>query len=185
MMTKGISVLKKICYLLSIITLFTGCTKAISDSVLKQVNSNIRFIDLKRHPQAYEGQMVLLAGVIVRTSHESGGNTLVEAYQTEMNFEKRPINLDVSQGRFLAEYDGFLDGDIYAKGRKITVAGRVQGVKVMKLGQMEYPYPCIKIKEIHLWEKEEPRVYYDPYPWYPIGAPWGVWGTWYSPYWVY
>lgn len=56
-----------------------------------------------------------------------------------MNFEERPINLDVSQGRFLGEYDGFLDSDIYAKGRQITLAGRVQGVKVMKLGQMEYP----------------------------------------------
>ena len=182
---KRMPALNRIFCLISLLMLFTGCTQAISDSIMKQVNPGIRFIDLQRDPQAYEGQMVLLAGVIVKTTHESNGKTVIEAYQTQMDFEQRPENLDVSQGRFLAEYDGFLDGDIYAKGREITVAGRFKGVKVLKLGQMEYPYPYLQIKEIHLWEREVPRAYYDPYPWYPIGAPWGIWGTWYSPYWVY
>ncbi|MDZ7696123.1 MAG: Slp family lipoprotein [Deltaproteobacteria bacterium] len=176
--------LKSFFCLISLI-LLTGCTQVISDSVLKQVNPSIRFIDLRRDPRVYEGQMVLLAGVIVKTTYQPDGKTLIEAYQTQMNFEKRPVNLDMSQGRFLGEYDGFLDSDIYAKGRQVTIAGRFQEIEVMKLGEMDYPYPFLKIEEIHLWEKEEPRIYTDPYPWYPIGAPWGIWGGWYTPYWVY
>ncbi len=177
--------MKKVFCLISLVMLFGGCTQPISDSVLKQVDPSIRFSDLRHDPQVHEGQMVLLAGVIVKTTYQPDGKTLIEAYQTQMNVEKRPSHLDISQGRFLAEYDEFLDSDIYAKGRQVTVAGRFQGVKVMTLGEMDYPYPFVKIKEIHLWEKEEPRPYYDPYPWYPIGAPWGIWGGWYTPYWVY
>jgi len=178
-------VLKRVFCLISLTMLFIGCTQAISDSVLKQVNPGIRFFDLQRNPQAFKDQMVLLAGVIVKTTYQPDGKTRIEAYQTQMNYEKRPVNLDISQGRFLAEYDGFLDSDIYAKGRQVTLAGRFQGVKVMTLGQMDYSYPFVKIHEIHLWEKEEPRIYTDPYPWYPIGAPWGIWGGWYRPYWFY
>ena len=177
--------MKKVFCLLSLLMLFTGCTQAISDSIMKQVNPSIRFIDLQRDPQAFEGQMVLLAGVIVKTTYQPDGKTLIEAYQTQTNFEKRPVHPDTSQGRFLGEYSGFLDSDIYAKGRQITLAGRFQGVKRMKLGEMDYPYPFVNIKEIHLWEKASPRTYYDPYPWYPIGAPWGIWGGWHTPYWVY
>jgi outer membrane lipoprotein len=170
-------------YILIGIALCSGCTSVISTPVLEQVNEDIRFVDLQRNPEVYQGQTVIVAGVIVGTAYESDVKTILEAYQTRMNFEKRPVNLDVSQGRFLAEYDGFLDSEIYKKGREVTVAGVVQGLKVMKLGETEYRYPYLRIKEIHLWEKREPRVY-DPYPWYPVGRPWGAWGGWYGPYWA-
>lgn len=166
------------------IALLTGCVSAISPQMMEQANQNIRFVDLKKDPDGYKGQTVLLAGVIVEARYESEGKTLLEAYQTQMNSEKRPILLDISEGRFLAEYDGFLDSDIYKKGREVTIAGLVQGGKVMKLGQVEYLYPYLKIKEIHLWEIREPKVH-DPYPWYPLGSPWGPWGPWYGPYWAY
>lgn len=162
------------------ITLFSGCTSVISTPVLKQVNEDIRFVDLQRNPEIYQGQTVLVAGVIVGTAYESDVKTILEAYQTQMNFEKRPVNLDVSEGRFLAEYDGFLDSEIYREGREVTIAGLVQGRKVMKLGETEYHYPYLRIKEIHLWGKRESRAY-DSYPWYPLGSPWGVWGPWYGP----
>ena len=63
----------------------------------------------------------------------------------------------------------------------VTVAGKVTGAKTMKLGELEYRYPCIKIEEIHLWKEKKPPSYYDPYPWYPMGGPWGYWGPW-APY---
>jgi len=53
------------------------------------------------------------------------------------------------------------------------VAGEVQGKKIQRLGEIDYTYPLISVKEIHLWPVvKKDRVYY-PYPcwhypyWYP------------------
>lgn len=163
--------------------LLCACTTAIPKSVLDEVNRTITYEALKKAPMAYQGQMVLLAGVIVKTTNTPQGATL-EVYQTQMDWEERPIHTDVSKGRFLVRYHQFLDPEIYSKKREITVAGRVVGVKPMPLGEMVYPYPVIQAQAIHLWEKQRPLPY-DPYPWYPMGGPWGpwgFWGPWYGPY---
>jgi len=158
---------------------FSGCAHVISEDVLKEVNMDINFAELRKNPLTYQGEVILLGGVIVKVMYKQD-RTLLQIYQTEMDCEKRPVSLDVSGGRFLARYNGFLDRDIYRKGREGTVAGKVKGVKVMKLGEIDYHYPYILIKEIHLWEEKKPQSY-DPYPWYPMG-PWGMWGPWYYPY---
>lgn len=165
--------------------LCTGCAHVISKDVLKEVNRNVGFAELRKSPQFYQGEMVLLGGVIVRVKYKEDV-TLLEIYQTEMDREDRPIDLDVSGGRFLAQYGGFLDREVYRKGREVTIAGIVKGAKIMKLGEIDYLYPYLLIRDIHLWETEKPRTY-DPYPWYPIGpwgmrGPWGPWGPWYYPY---
>ena len=146
------------------------------------MNPDISFTRLLKDPVSYRGQTVLLGGVIVEATQNPEG-TLLEVYQTEMDYEKRPINIDVSEGRFLALYKGFLDNEIYSKGRKITVAGVVTGVRTMKLGEIDYHYPSLLIKDIHLWEKERKKTW-DPYFMYPWGM-WGPWDPWYYPYWRY
>ncbi|MBL7204830.1 MAG: Slp family lipoprotein [Desulfobacteraceae bacterium] len=162
--------------------LFSGCAHVISEDVLKEVNTDINFAELRKNPLAYQGEMVLLGGVIVKVVYKQD-RTLLEIYQTEMDREERPVSLDVSGGRFLAKYDGFLDRAIYRKGREVTVAGKVKGVKVMKLGEIDYHYPYILIRGIHLWKEKKPEIY-EPYPWYPMGpwGMWGPWGPWYYPY---
>jgi len=162
-----------------------GCSTTIPKAVLEKVNRNITFEALKENTMAYEGRMVLLAGVIVKTTNTPTGATL-EIYQTEMDWEDKPTDTDVSGGRFLLEYGDFLDPEIYSKQRQVTIAGKVLGVKFMRLGEMEYPYPVILAEAIHLWKKIKPLTY-DPNPWYPMGAPWGwgpwgFWGPWYGPY---
>ncbi|MCF8084248.1 MAG: Slp family lipoprotein [Deltaproteobacteria bacterium] len=164
-------------------TLASGCTSAISDAVLQKVNPHITFEALKEEPRSYRGELVLLAGVIVNTTVTPAGAVL-EVYQTEMDWEHRPENPDLSEGRFLVQHKGFLDPEIYSQGRKVTVAGKVLGKRVMKLGEMEYAYPLIEAEELHLWKKREPLPG-DPYPWYPMGGPWGVWGPWYPWYYPY
>ena len=166
--------------------LASGCATIIPKAIRDKVNRDITFEGLKKNPAAYEGQMVLLAGVIVKTTNNPTGATL-EIYQTQMDWEDRPVHKDVSKGRFLVQTTDFLDPEIYSKQREVTVAGTVLGVRRIRLDEMEYPYPVISAKAIYLWEKTEPLPY-DPYPWYPMGAPWGpwmFWGPWYGPYWYY
>ena len=164
----------------------SGCQTIIPKAVLQKVNRDITFEVLKKNPRTYDGQTVLLAGVIVKTTNIPGG-AILEIYQTKMDWEDKPTNLDDSQGRFLAEYNDFLDPEIYSNQRQVTIAGEVLGVKKMKLDEMEYPYPLIRAEAIHLWKKTQPLPY-DLNPWYSIGAPWGpwgMWGPWYGPYWYY
>ncbi len=161
----------------------SGCVHAISRDVLKEVDKEIIFSELVKDPNAYKDKVVLLGGVIVKTLNKKEG-TLLEVYQTQLDQEGMPIQIDSSEGRFLALYQGLLDSEIYRKGRKVTIAGTVQGEKVLPLGEIEYRYPYLLIKDIHLWEKEEPRPY-EPYPW-GLWDPWGWypwWHPWYDPYW--
>jgi outer membrane lipoprotein len=180
------SAMRRLFILIIAVSMFSGCAHVISKGILHEVDTRISFAQLREDPQAYKGKMVLLGGVIVKTMNKKEG-TLLEVYQTEMDRRGKPINLDVSSGRFLALYEGLLEKEIYEKGRKITIAGIVRGVQVLKLGEMDYRYPSIMIKDIHLWKKEEP-LRYEPYPWSPWSPwwdPWYPWHPWHDPFWRY
>jgi outer membrane lipoprotein len=160
-------------------SLLSGCVHAISRGVLQEVDREITFSALIKDPEAYQGRVVLLGGVIVNTVNKKEG-TLLEVYKTRLDREGKPTDTDRSEGRFLALYQGFLDGEIYKQGREVTIAGTVRGEKVQLLGEIEYRYPYLLIKELHLWEEEKP-VQYEPYPWglwYDPWDPWGPWGFW-------
>ena len=171
--------MRKLLLLFVCLSLFTGCAHVISRNVLDQVDRQVTFADVQKNPSHYKGIVVLLGGVIVGTTVEKNG-TLLEIYQTALDRNGEPVELDRSEGRFLAYYDGFLDSEIWRKGRRVTVAGTVEGEETRKLGNMEYRYPYLKIKEIHLWEKEPPYLY-EQYPWGPWG-PYGPWGPWWGPF---
>jgi outer membrane lipoprotein len=171
--------MKKLFVLGMALVFFSGCVHAISRHVLKEVDREITFSALIKDPEAYQGRVVLLGGVIVNTVNKEEG-TLLEVYQARLDREGRPTDTDRSEGRFLGLYQGFLDSEIYKQGRQVTVAGTVQGEKVHLLGEIEYRYPYLLIKEIHLWKEEEP-VQYESYPWglwYDPWDPWGPWGFW-------
>jgi outer membrane lipoprotein len=173
--------------------LLSGCVHAVSRGVREEVDKEITFSALIKDPTVYEGRMVLLGGVIVKAFNKQEG-TLLEVYQTRLDREGRPTDIDRSGGRFLGLYQGFLDSEIYKQGRQVTIAGTVQGEKIQLLGEIDYRYPYLLVKEIHLWEEKEP-VQYEPHPWglrydpwYPRGY-WGFWGWYplryprYYPYW--
>lgn len=163
--------------ILGIVLVFlAGCVHAVSRGVLKEVDREITFAALIKAPNAYQGKVVMLGGVIVTAINKKEG-TLLEVYQTRLDREGRPRDTDRSEGRFLALYQGFLDSEIYKQGREVTIAGTVEGEKVQMLGEVEYHYPYLLVKEIHLWEEEEP-VQYEPYPWGPWYDPWYPWGPW-------
>jgi outer membrane lipoprotein len=49
-----------------------------------------------------------------------------------------------------------LDPYLFRKGRRITVAGEIQGDQTGPLGEMDYRYPPLLSKQIYLW----PDYYY-------------------------
>jgi len=156
-------------FYLAAVIVISGCAHVISEDIIREVNTEIAFSELRKAPQDYQGKVVLLGGIIVKTVNKKDG-TLLEMYQTELDRYSSPVNIDVSLGRFLAYNKRFLDSEIYRKGRKVTIVGVVQGEEVIRLREIDYRCPYLVVKEIHLWREEQPYVY-TPYPC-------GLWGLW-------
>ena len=156
--------------------LISSCAP-LSKEVMRQVDETLTYRVVQKGLQKYGGKNVLWGGVIIETTNKQGETTL-QIRQTELDIEKRPKNLDSSAGRFMVRYAGFLDPAIYLAGREITVGGQIVGAETFPLGGIQYTFPVLLAKEIHLWEKIDPRGYYYPYGYYPP-----YWGPYWSPYW--
>lgn len=153
-----------VCIAITIPLLLAGCAPVISKGALKEVDQGLSFGQLLENPEAYRGKTVLLGGNIIETQNLSD-RTLIVVLQRPLGFRKKPSGEDVSRGRFILYVPGFLDPAIYRHGRKITLVGSVIGKEVRPLGEIEYSYPVIEKKELHLWPPEEsyvtePRVYF-------------------------
>ncbi len=159
--------------------LFISCAP-FSKEIMLKVDPTLTFRDVQKNPDAYAGRTVLWGGVIIETLNKQM-ETLIKVLETELDFQKRPISLDRSLGRFLVRQPGFLDPAIYKEGREITVAGEIVGKEVQPLGSSLHTYPVVAAKEIYLWER---RQVYRPiyHPWYY--DPYYFW--WHRhPYWRY
>lgn len=167
--------------LTTMILCVTGCAHVISKDILEEVDTSITFSDLKSAPKAHRGRVLLLGGVIAGSVNRKDG-TLLEVYQTEITQRGKPVNVDISEGRFLALYEGFLDPAIYRKGRKVTIVGIVQGDLTQRLGDLDYCYPLVLVKDIHLWKEEHVRRY-EYYYWDYRGSWWYPPSPWHDPYW--
>lgn len=135
----------------------------------------VDFPELLASPERFRGETVILGGQIISTVPTPEG-TLLTVLQTRTEGTDRPKGPETSQGRFMALYKGLLDPQVYAEGRQVTVAGRVAGKRVERLGEIDYGYPLIDAAQVYLWPKPEPRYYY---PYGPYGGPYG------GPFWPY
>ncbi len=159
--------------LLGVSFLASSCVHVISKDLRAQVDKAITFKDVLADPDAYKGRVVIWGGSIIEAGNQKDG-TLLEVLQKPMGLDGRPKEGDVTEGRFLALYPGFLDTAVYARNREVTVAGEIQGKVARPIGQVEYNYPLISAGEIHLWP-ERPREIYAPYWSYPWGYPYPWW----------
>ena len=153
----------------------SGCATVISKEVINRANREISVSDVTKSPETYKGVSVVWGGEIVGATNRKEG-TLLEILQKPVDYTLRPEKVDESPGRFLAVHNGYLDVAIYEPGREVTVAGQIQGVRVLPLGEIEYTYPVIDVEEIHLWEPRKETAEY-PYGYYPH--------WYYSPHWWY
>ncbi|MCF6148373.1 MAG: hypothetical protein E3K37_06910 [Candidatus Kuenenia sp.] len=138
-----------------------GCAPVISKQIREQVSPDITFRDVINDPESYNGQMIILSGIVIEGKNTDEG-TLLQVLQRPTGFRGQPKDVDETEGRFLALVSRYLDVYVYAKGREVTIAGEVQGKRILPLDETEYTYPLINVKEIYLWPVIEKR-YYTPY----------------------
>jgi outer membrane lipoprotein len=172
-------------FLLLSLTL-AACAPTISNQLRQQADASLSFPVLSADPEAYQGKIVILGGVIAQTTAKTG-QTELEIVQKPLDSFNVPETSDTSQGRFLVLAEQFLDPLIYKKDRKITVAGEVTGSEVRKLDTLEYRYPVIKSLELKLWPPPGSRT--TPFilglgVGYSFGGPYGYWGWGPGPYYL-
>jgi len=161
-------------FLLPFLMIALGCATVISKEIRDEA-STLRMVEVRGDPQAYQGQAVIWAGVIIATTNLKD-ETVIEILHKPSDLQGKPKDVDLTQGRFLAVSKGYLDAAVYTQGRQVTVAGEITGTRVLLVGEYEYTYPVISMKEIHLWPVEKDVQYY----YYPTYRPW----YWYHPnYW--
>ncbi len=157
--------------------LISGCTHVFSDEANRLVDPSVTFTDLMKNTSPYSGKIVKLGGIIASTKNTKEGSQL-EIVQFKLDSGDMPDESYASGGRFLAVTPDFLDGMVYKTGRPVAVVGEVKGMKTLPLDEIDYSYPVISIKEIHVWNESDlyrypPSYHYDPfyYPYWWYGPP--------------
>ena len=153
-----------------LISTFLNSCSVISKQIRSEAEpTSVPFRKLITEADKYSGHTVILGGYILETRNLEAG-TILKVLQVPFRFGEEPDNQDRSQGRFIVHHIGFLDPEVYKKDRAITVAGRVTGSVVEKIGDDQFRYLKVENREIYLWpdyyERKPPYYYPRPYPYY-------------------
>ena len=127
-----------------------GCSPPFPKELLERVEKSVPFTALQKDPDKYARKLLMIGGIIVDTKNLKE-RTRIEVLQMTLDGEGRPELTDDTGGRFLVMTQQFLDGAVYHSGRLITVVGEVAAPQVLPLGEIEYHYPVITAKALHLW----------------------------------
>jgi outer membrane lipoprotein len=135
----------------------TRCASPIAKAYKEAAAPGVTFPTVLADPQGYEGNTVIWGGTIIRTRNTKTGSALF-VLEIPLGCRDKPDNADASGGRFIGKTDRFLDPLVYAKGRQVTMAGKVIGVRTVTNAKshLSYTYPVIQIEQLHLWKKEKP-----------------------------
>ena len=157
--------------LISVLTAVSACS-VVSHPVKKAATSGVPFPTLAAEAERYRDQTVVLGGYLLKTENLEI-ETLLTVLQAPLGIRDEPGSKDRSQGRFQVRWNGFLDPEVYKKGRRVTVAGRVVGSRMRRVGSRSVSYLQLTGIEIHLWKNHQSAYgapfypyYYDPWPWY-------------------
>jgi len=169
---------KNIVIFLLIALFLTSCAHVITKETRQEAEKEVSFADVLSDIDAYKGKTFIWGGFVAKVRPSDEGS-YIEIVQNPINKYGEIQDTDVSEGRFLAYSEKFLDPLIYEKGRRVTVAGTLTDKKEIERKSGTYVYPVLTLKEIHLWREYEPVYpdywYYDyppPYWWY---TPWPYW----------
>ena len=115
----------------------------------------------EQSPDIADGSQVLWGGVILKAENLTE-TTQVEVLGFPLDRRQRPLPYKDAQGRFIAEFNGFVEPLELPKGRYITVLGPLTEPVSGTVGEASYQYPVVSITQSHLWLPEElpqrPRI---------------------------
>ena len=134
--------------------LLVGCSsqRIVPESMEPLVDRTVSFQDVLISPESYKGRVLVLGGEVLNAKRLRDG-TQLELLQLPLEDGERPSHdRQRSQGRFLAMQQEFLDPATMAEGTRVTIVGEVSGAKTDRLDDVEYRYPTLIVKHLHVWQ---------------------------------
>jgi len=167
-----------------IVLAVSGCASYPISPALQQRAQPVTPAQVLANPDTYKGAVVIWGGVVFRTMNNTNGGSLY-VLDFPLTPHGRPERYNGSPGQFIARNGGFMQPEVFRRGRPVTIAGTIAGVETEEYQNRKYSYPVIDINEMHVWQYGgyDGRWYWgDPYWGYPYAYPyWG--GTYYGPWW--
>lgn len=163
--------------LLSTILLIAAGCAASQESGESAQPPPITFAQVKATPDSYRGQAVTWGGEVLSARRLKEG-TRIEILQLPLNSSLQPtMELNNSQGRFVALQREFLDPATIPAGTFVTVTGEVAGSVTLPLDETEYTYPIVELNTMNVWSRMDDQ----PIRIRPHMGPGPYWRPW--PYW--
>ena len=159
--------------LILIYTALCSCaSRTIISEQIKAESERVSFKTLAQETDRYKDKTVILGGYIIETKN-IGGVANITVMQTPLGRDEEPVSHGRSEGGFILSYNGHLEPEVYERGRRTTVAGKVAGR--IDQGAANCPKPCLKLeyRQIYLWPMYDSPSYlsYDensnrPFGWF-------------------
>lgn len=133
--------------------LVTACSspRVIPESLEPLVERTVMFHEVVATPDSYQGKILVFGGEVLKAKRLKEG-TQIELLQLPLDKNERPIlDRQQSQGRFLAIQQEFLDPATIIEGTKMTIVGELSKAKVDHIDDVEYRYPVLIVKYLHVW----------------------------------
>ena len=120
-----------------------------------QLDPSLTFSKILKDSDDYQGAVVLLGGEVLSAKRLSEG-TRLEILQLPLDGSEEPVvDRTASLGRFLALEPSFLDPATLPPNTRVTLVGEITGTTRDTLDEMEYRYPTVAIKHLHVWPEHE------------------------------
>ena len=146
-----------------LLLLTVSCTSreyVIPEPFASQIDTSLTFDQLQVSPKSHVGKVVALGGQVLNAKRLSDG-TSMEILQIPMDGSEPTMEVQQSQGRFLAVQKEFLDPATLSGRPRVTIIGEVTGAKTQRLDDIEYTYPVLAVKHMKVWQDPPP---YGPRP---------------------
>jgi starvation-inducible outer membrane lipoprotein len=127
----------------------SGCMYPISKGVMATVDKDQTFSAVMQDPGAYINSTVLWGGVIEKALDGPEGTELI-VRQSLLDSKGYP-QTDSSEGDFIVHTFQHLSPEVFLKGTKVTVAGKIDEGAGKKLDPAGDPLPVVRVIEIHAW----------------------------------
>ena len=153
--------------------LLVACAGNVPRAISEKPATPLSVPEARRAEAGLSGAAIRWGGTIARIENRQT-ETWIEIVDRPLDRYGRPLETDRSGGRFLVRVQEFLDPQVYATGRQVTVAGTLEKNLQRNIGDHPYTYPLVKAGAVYLWPplKEWSPYYYDPFwhdPWHPWG----------------
>ena len=159
-----------------------GCASNPPIGSSAQIEASPPLAEVLQGIDGHKGEEVQWGGTITGVENKPN-ETWVEIVSRELKSSGRPKAGDQSEGRFIAKIKGFLEPEIYQKGRAVTVLGQLEGSLSGKIGEQAYVFPIVIGDEIKLWPVQQANPRSVNWGWSYYGRHWGLHSRHLYPYW--